>query len=181
MKRIIMALAVAAIATVGQAAAFSWSTVGTIYSASDSSTALSSFTAYLSDSSTITQGDLLTALRNGGTITDYSALSTFTGSGKITTTRFDVSLSAGRSLSAYFVIVDGDNVYLSKTGSGAAQDVGTKAINFGNQSSPSKTVFDSDTAYSAAGWYGTAAVPEPTSAMLLVLGVAALALRRKRV
>ncbi len=180
MKRIIMAMAVAAIATVGQAAAFSWSTTGTIYSASDSSTALSSFTAYLIDSSTITQGDLLTALRNGGAITDYSALSTFTGSGKIATTSFNVSLSAGTSLSAYFVIVDGDNVYLSKTSAKAATETGTSPLNFGSQSSPSKTVFDSDTAYSAAGWYGTAAVPEPTSAMLLVLGVAALALRRKQ-
>ncbi len=179
MKKIIMALAVVAIATVGQAAAFAWSTTGTIHPATDSSATLS-FTAYLINSSTITQGDLLTALRNGGSITDYSALSTFTGSGKVTSTKFNFDIDTGKNLSAYFVIVDGDNVFLSKTVTKAAQATSDATLAFASQSAASSSVFGSDVAYGAAGWYGTAAVPEPTSAMLIVLGVAALALRRKQ-
>ena len=177
MKKILVAFAIAMAAVAGNAAAFSWSSTGTIHPASDASGTLSSFTAYLISTDTISQGDLLTALRNGGSIADYASLSTYTGSGKVNTTAFDADAN---SLSAYFVIVDGDYVYLSKTATKNATATGTQNLSFGSQSTSSSTVFGSDTDYSSAGWYSTAAVPEPTSAMLLVLGVAALALRRKR-
>ena len=40
--------------------------------------------------------------------------------------------------------------------------------------------FDASAGYSGAGWYSAAAVPEPTSGLLLLLGMAGLALRRKQ-
>ena len=41
-------------------------------------------------------------------------------------------------------------------------------------------IFNASEGYSAAGWYSAAAVPEPTSGLLLLLGMAGLALRRKQ-
>ena len=180
MKKLLTTIAAVACATVVNAAAFSWSSTGTIHPASDSSAALTSFTAYLIDSSTVSQGELLTALRGGAAVTDYTALSTFSGSTKISSTDFTADVATGTSLSAYFVIVDGDYTYLSKTVSKAAQDVGSASLAFGSQSTSSGSVFGNDVSYSSAGWYSTAAVPEPTSGLLLLLGMAGLALKRKR-
>ena len=57
----------------------------------------------------------------------------------------------------------------------------TQPVAFGAQTSVSKATFADTTAtYAGAGWYQAAAVPEPTSGLLILLGVAGLALKRKR-
>ena len=81
-------------------------------------------------------------------------------------------------LNAFFAIVSGDDMYISKIAGKAAQSVGTASIAFGNQASASKSVFG-DATFASPGWY-TTAVPEPTSGLLLLLGMAGLALKRKR-
>lgn len=181
MKKIVIAISAIAMAVAANAAAFDWSTTGTIYGPSGTSVASTGgFTAYLFDTGTVTQSALVTALRDGGSITDYTALSSYTtdSAAKVATTAFTASISAGTSVTAYFAIVQDDYVYISGSKSGAAQDVGTTKFSFGSQSTTSGNVFDSTTAYSSAGWYQT--VPEPTSGLLMLLGMAGLALRRKR-
>ena len=181
MKRLLIAFAAVVTAMVVNAAAFQWSTTGTIYGPTGASVATTGgFTAYLFDTATVTQSALVTALRDGGSITDYSALSSFTtaSAAKVSTTGFTLDVTSGTAVTAYLAIVQDDYVYISGTKAGTAQDVGTTTLNMGSQSTTSGNVFDSSTAYSSAGWYQT--VPEPTSGLLLLMGVAGLALRRKR-
>lgn len=181
MKKLIIGLFAVVIAAGAQAAAFAWSTTGTIYGPTGASVATTGgFTAYLLDASTVSQSALVTALRDGGSITDYTALSTFNSASaaKVSSTSFTTSTPTGSSLTAYFAIVQDDYVYISGAKSGTASDVGEVTLNMGSQSTTSKSVFDSTTAYSSAGWYQT--VPEPTSGLLMLLGVASLALKRKR-
>ena len=180
MKKIIIACATIAMTIAANAAACSWSSSGTIYKPDGSSIAGTTYTAYLFNADTVSQGDLLAAIRDGGKVSDYASMSSYQSdsSAKITSTSF--TQDAGLDITGYFVIVLDDYVYISNTASAPTAAVGEALFRFASQSSNSKNLFDSDAPYSSAGWYSTAAVPEPTSAMLLVLGVAALALRRKR-
>ena len=182
MKKLIIGLFAAVVAVGAQAAAFQWSTTGTIYGPSGTSVATTGgFTAYLFDTGTVSQSALVTALRDGGSITDYTALSSYTtdSAAKVATTAFTADYASGTSVSAYFAIVQDDYVYISGAKSATAQDVGTATFSMGSQSTNSANVFDSTTAYANAGWYQT--VPEPTSGLLMLLGMAGLALRRRRV
>ena len=176
MKKIIIATIAVATSVVCNAAAFSWSTTGTIYKPTDTTSAVAGFTAYLFDTSTITQSALVSALRDGKSITDYTALSSYSSptAAKVATTSFTNS----GDVNAFFAIVQDDYAYVSKVVEGEAQVVGTTPLSFASQSTSSKSVFSSTAAYSSAGWYQT--VPEPTSGLLLLLGMAGLALKRKR-
>ena len=183
MKKMIVAFAVVALAVVANAAACSWSTSGTIYKADGASISGTTYTAYLFDTATVSQADLVDALRNGGSIASYSAMSSYNGSAvKVPTTSF--TQDSGKTITAYFAIVLDDSVYVSNTKSATTADVGTAGFAFGSQSTISGSVFDVTTAVSGAGWYATAGspidTPEPTSGMLLLIGLAGLALRRKQ-
>ena len=106
------------------------------------------------------------------------ASATVDSEGKISSS---ASYDTTASQSAYFVIFNGDKMYVSAA-AGAAYDAlnptDVKAIEFGAQTSVSKATFaDTTTTYAGAGWY---AVPEPTSGLLMLLGMAGLALKRKR-
>ena len=180
MKKLLMAFAAVASAMAAHAAACTWSTTGTIYQPTDGTAAVAGFTAYLFDTTTVSQSALLTALRDGGSITDYTAMSTYTTptAAKVAPTSF--TQDSGKIMEAFFAIVQDDYVYISNSRSAATADVGTATFSFLPQSASSTKVFDSTMAYSTAGWYGTAAVPEPTSGLLMLLGMAGLALRRRR-
>lgn len=180
MKKLLIVFAAIVSTMVVNAAACTWSTTGTIYQPTDSTAAVAGFTAYLFDTATVSQSALVTALRDGGSITDYTAMSTYTTltAAKVASTSFEQD--SGKPINAYFAIVQDDYVYISNQKSGTTSDVGATPFSFASQSTSSKSVFDSTTAYSSAGWYGTAAVPEPTSGLLMFLGIAGLALRRKR-
>lgn len=178
MKKILIAAFAVASVTCVHAAAFQWSSTGTIYEKGSDTVALSGFTAYLFDSSVVGQSALLEGIRGGASITDYTSLSSFTGSTKIGTTGFTADLANGTMLNTFFAIVTDDDIYISKITGKAAQSVGSANIAFGNQASSSKSVFG-NAAFSAPGWYSAAAVPEPTNGLLVLLGMAGLALRRR--
>ena len=74
----------------------------------------------------------------------------------------------GNNYDFYFVIEDSGKAYTSATKTAPAQATTTQTVAFGNQASATQN---------ASNW---AAVPEPTSGLLLLLGMAGLALKRKR-
>ena len=80
---------------------------------------------------------------------------------------------------AYFAIFNGGNVFVSdiQTSEVNALNVNESSINFESQKAISKLAPVNAADYDGAGWY---TVPEPTSGLLLLIGVAGLALRRRR-
>ena len=183
MKKLMIVAVAVAVAACAQAASFSWKTSvsGKVYTPGDSSTLLASATAYLFDQSSVGQDSLVAAFK-GGTLdlTTGNISSQSISSGAIASTSFTDGTAVGSTLTAYFatlVTVDEkDYLFISATGSGLGQEGKTTNINL-NGSASKNAVFDVASGYQGAGWY---AVPEPTSGLLMLLGMAGLALRRRR-
>ena len=161
MKKIMLALAVAVLAVAANAASFKW-TAANIYGADGNKYA----------------GEVtLMAYAVGGTAADAFAVTTFTPTtaGSVSTTFSSDSLVGGTYYNFFFTAtqtIDGkDYVFTSAEKQNIqAQATSTPGIGFGNMA----------TATQAAGAWAAADVPEPTSGLLLLLGVAGLALRRKQ-
>lgn len=193
MKKLMIVAAVAVAALASNAASFNWSntggaTNGVIYDYQANSTKLYSstvpYTAYLICVSDTTQSALLEAVRGGADLKDYGiagASATLNSSSKIALTADFTYGTTGNSYDFYFAILDSanDELLISNTAAGLAQLSGTTTVAFTDSKTWSNQAF-ADATYSAAGWYSTAAVPEPTSGILLLLGFAGLALKRKR-
>ena len=183
MKKL-MILAAAVVATVAaNAAAITWGS-GTIYLADGTTKAGKGVvTAYLFTLDSTTY-DTLAANTTGKAMSDavYAAYgaSTASATANITSTAkglanlTDPNAHAnGDTVYAAILYVDGDN-YMGNVGTYTL----TSDLDY-TVAGMSTTIFGSATGTTATAW-STAAVPEPTSGLLLLLGMAGLALKRKR-
>ena len=169
-----IALAAVALAVSAQAASFNWKTGmgGQVYQAGTTTTA-NGMVAYLFDAAVTSQSDAFAALSAGTAVTSIAGSldSATLSSGKITAKTAFSWGEAGDTLSAYFVIVNGGDFCISSLQSAAA----TKTLQYSEKTASQAVLLNTTGSYAGAGWY--AAVPEPTSGLLMLVG---LALRRHR-
>ena len=127
----------------------------------------------------------ITALLDAGTATDAYAFGSgtigSTGTGMVGTSSSGKSLDAG-NYTAFFVLFDsatpkaGESKYVVVSGTSTLSKTiaaTTANVTFASGSAAS-------TLSNASNWQSYGAVPEPTSGLLMLLGMAGLALRRKR-
>jgi len=176
MKKLIVALAIAVSAAVAQAASVQW-TVTNIYKDSTTKAATTDgFMVYLINDATYSQATAASALAAGTLTTDTIsskavASSGLTADGKVSKAGTNVGDLANGTYSFYNVIVGGGNAVVGSTVTLEVTPVGNPQLDSFN----AKTLTQS-----ADNWKSVSGVPEPTSALLLLMGGAMLALRRKQ-
>ena len=185
MKKIMIIAAVAFAAVVSNAATISW-TLTNVYDLSGANKAGETYNAYLMT----TAANALDSWSSMDTTAFASALDkgykmTWSEAGKYSNSVFTdindinaasgLNLQGGNAYSFYAIVVDpaGENYYISPV----------KDVTISSGTDNSAIAFGSQKNYTIAGgssYAGYTAVPEPTSGLLMLVGLAGLALRRKR-
>lgn len=170
MKKLVIVACVALAAIASQAAQFRWQFTTTKAGGAgyDGADVYMLLAADYDSSKTMSLADITSAKKSQGTLTVGSMSGT---TGPITVN--DSWVVEGTDYSWYAIVVSGDKYFVSDavTVSTAVADTGT----------PKTGSFAAKAALqTASNWHTLAAVPEPTSGLLMLLGIAGLALKRKR-
>jgi len=154
MKKLLVLAAIIVASVAANAAAFKWN-AGSIYG---------------SDGATKWAGEVKLYAVIGGvnTLVDTATAA----SGNVINRNFSsTSLAGGSYYDFFFTVEDAGKTFTSQSVNVLGQATSTATITFGNMASATQN---------AANWKGSSPVPEPTSGLLMLLGMAGLALRRRR-
>lgn len=172
MKKLIMFAAIVCAATFANAAAMQWG-ISSV-SATPDKAAAAGWACYFMDGSTYSTFSGLEADAVGAYVAANSLYSTTTAAGRggvINASASSGTYTAGANVSGYMVIFDNASAtaadYFAYTTSETKQVPGAGNLAF------TKTFAET------SGWQSTS-VPEPTSGLLMLVGLAGLALRRRR-
>ena len=192
MKKLMIAAAIVCAAVVSQAASFQWK-VGTaaVNDGNGGTTKTTAGSVYLFNTSDLAQQSLIDAfLANsfdasaavGVGSLDAGKLNTWAD----TTNSSTAGTEVGGNVNNYFAIIDGDKIFVSGNQATEVMDgENVTQISFTGYTTPSKSTVDGSKikfADQGAAWYqkpASSGVPEPTSGLLMLVGLAGLALRRK--
>jgi hypothetical protein len=182
MKKVVISAMATLVGLAVNAASCDWGAVGLAGFNGDSS-AITADNVYAFESSVVGQQALLTAFLAGGDTLGATLAKGYTG-------EYDSGESAGSlgyiygngaATKVYLAIVDDKNIFISSIEEGVTGAAGQSGVVEFDLSEDINNKFAAGTkTYGEAGWYSAAAVPEPTSGLLLLLGMAGLALRRKQ-
>lgn len=187
MKKLMIMMAIATVAAIANAGAINWSLLNLTTSPDTASKATASYTAYLFVGTDIAS---TTALLQAGKFDDFvSAASASKASSYVAATDM-LNIVGGNTgdykdttVSAYAIILDSATAskasyyLIAKGGTGTSGTDGAEIITQTFGSTGNKT-FAWGQQNANTGW---TAVPEPTSGLLMLIGMAGLALRRRRV
>ena len=187
MKKLMVAAVAVAMAVVANAASVKWSCPDGIGDGTDTGFTTAT-TVYLVNIATLTQAAIYDAVTAGATLdeaigTSYMAKTALNEGGFDTVAITTAAALDGTKATAYMVLFDSNlnALYFSEELEKTLLGVGDTKFRYDAISSLDPVAADmSGFSTADGGWVSTAAVPEPTSGLLLLLGMAGLALKRKQ-
>ena len=187
MKKLMIAFASVAVAMVAQAAAIDWSISNNSWTTQDGSRPAQGTTVYLINGATSL--DVIAAAVADNTVSTsldwvYGSAATDNGRGRVSelTTQ---GFTRGQSYDFSVLLIDktsenGPYYMVSAKTSGVAYDTAMEDESLSIYFGTDQLGANAQTYNAASAANGWASAPEPTSGLLLLLGMAGLALKRKR-